>query len=73
MRGLAMAGLLIAPPALAAPPPTGSEDYLLTAPYGAWFGTLRNAEGAPCCTLSDCRPAEARIANDGHRELADRA
>jgi hypothetical protein len=72
MRAFALASLLIATPALAAPPPTGSEDYEITAPHGAWFRSLRNAEGALCCTLSDCRPVQARVSGDGHWEfLAD--
>jgi hypothetical protein len=62
----------LAAPAFAVPPPVGSEDYQLTAPYGEWFRTLRNAEGTLCCTLSDCRPVQARISADGHWEfLAD--
>jgi hypothetical protein len=58
--------------ATAAPPPVGSEDYQLTAPYSDWFRTLRNVEGELCCTLSDCRPVQARVTQDGHWEfLAD--
>ena len=70
MRRLIFAAILAAAaPALAAPPPVGSEDYELTAPYGDWFRSLRNAEGALCCTLSDCRPVQARVSNDGHWEF----
>ena len=73
----ALAALLIAAPFLgtpsfAKPPPAGSEDYEVTAPYGDWFKTLRDAGGALCCTLSDCRPVDARISAEGQWEfLAD--
>ena len=72
MRRLIVIALLAATPALATPPPVGSEDYQVTAPYNDWFRLLRNAEGTLCCTLSDCRPVDARISADGHWEfLAD--
>ena len=72
MHRLFFAVLLAATPALATPPPVGSEDYQVTAPYNDWFRLLRNAEGTLCCTLSDCRPVDARISADGHWEfLAD--
>lgn len=72
MHRMILAAVLIASPAFATPPPPGSEDALVTAPYGEWFSQLRNVQGGLCCTLADCRPVEARISADGHWEfLAD--
>ncbi len=76
MRRLILSALLIAAPvtdrASAAPPPPGSEDFQVTAPYSDWFRALRNVEGTLCCTLADCRPVDARISADGHWDfLAD--
>ncbi len=52
--------------ARAAPPPVGDPQNELLAPYGAWVQGLTNpTTGQGCCSLSDCRVADYRIARDG--------
>jgi hypothetical protein len=33
-------------------------------PMSAWYRSLRTANGGSCCSEADCRPVEARLAND---------
>lgn len=51
-------------PALAAPPPVGSEDWQVLAPHAAWITGLRRG-GVSCCDLADGRPVEARSRGEG--------
>lgn len=66
-RLLVLALLLAWPaPAHAAAPPPGSPQADMLAPYGDWVRGLRNpASGVGCCSLSDCRAVEYRIAAGG--------
>jgi hypothetical protein len=50
--------------ALAAPPPVGSEDWNVMAPYKDWVTTQHDAKGRWCCDIGDGRPVEARIDGD---------
>jgi len=53
-------------PARAAAPPPGDPQNELLAPYADWVRGLTNpATGQGCCSLSDCRVADYRIAKDG--------
>lgn len=45
--------------ALAAPPPVGSEDWEIMAPFSDWIRELQH-EGILCCTMADGRPVQAR-------------
>lgn len=66
MRGLALALLVAAPAALAAPPAPGSEDYDVMLPYGEWIRSLR-ANGRLCCDWSDTRPVKSRTVGDRYQ------
>ena len=50
--------------AWSAPPPVGSEDWEIMAPYAAWIETQHTADGRWCCTVADGRPVEARTRGD---------
>lgn len=50
---------LLATAAVAAPPPDADPGM------ADWFSSLRTPEGASCCSLADCRPADIRITKDG--------
>lgn len=65
MRSVLVAALLLAAgPALAAPPPVGSDDYKIMHPYAEWVTTQHDGLGRWCCDLGDGRPVEARIEDD---------
>ena len=55
-------------PALAAPPPEGSEDWKVMIPYKEWITSQRDADGHWCCDIGDGRPVDARIDGD-HYEV----
>jgi hypothetical protein len=57
--------LQAAPLADAAPPPVGSDDWNIMAPYRKWVTSQHDTSGAWCCDIGDGRPVEARIAADG--------
>lgn len=65
MTRLALA-LLLASAGLAdaAPPPVGSEDYRLMAPFKDWITSQHSERGISCCSLADGRPVDARIEGD---------
>jgi len=52
--------------ALAAPPPELVPDPALA----QWFKHLRQpGTSFPCCSISDCRPVDYRLASDGRYEV----
>jgi hypothetical protein len=64
---VALGGLLLfgrAAPAQAAPPPVGSEDWKVMAPFAEWVRSQHDRGGYWCCDIGDGRPVEARIAGD---------
>ena len=65
VRGLAIVSLLLLTASASAEPPNNTNP---DSPLGKWYKSLRyqNESGVsiPCCSISDCRPVEARhIAN----------
>jgi hypothetical protein len=54
---------LAVPGARAAPPPVGSEDWQIMAPFSGWIRGLQH-EGVVCCTMADGRPVQARSQGD---------
>jgi hypothetical protein len=56
--------LMAGAPALAAPPPEGSEDFRELAPYHDWVITRENSLGGRCCDEGDGRPVEAVVEGD---------
>jgi hypothetical protein len=56
--------LALAVPAHAAPPPMGSDDWSIMAPYKEWVTSQHDTQGRWCCDISDGRPVEARITDD---------
>ncbi len=69
MRTLALAlclAMAIASPARAAPPPVGSEDWLVMEPFGEWVRSLR-ANGRFCCDWSDTRPVKSRTVGERYQ------
>jgi hypothetical protein len=58
--GVMLGVALVAHAARAAPPPAGSEDAVLMAPYSAEIRRMQ-ANGAICCSESDGRPVEVKI------------
>jgi hypothetical protein len=72
-RMLLAAAMLLTMPALAAPPPPGSAQAEVMAPYVEWVRGLRNPNtGRGCCSLSDCRVVDYRVASDGYEAFMDR-
>jgi hypothetical protein len=65
-----LAAALVALPsaAHAAPPPVGSDDWNVMAPYAQWVTTQHAENGNWCCDISDGRPVDARINAEGHWE-----
>lgn len=59
---------LYATTAQAAPPPVGSDDWNIMAPYKEWVTTQHDRLGRWCCSIADGRIAEARINGNGHWE-----
>lgn len=70
MKQILILGLLIASNALAAPPPIGSEDYLIMQPFRDWINEqiVPGTNDSSCCNVSDGRPVTTRINKDGHYE-----
>lgn len=60
LAALLAAGL----PAHAAPPPVGSDDWNIMAPYKEWVTSQHDGLGRWCCDIGDGRPVEARIDGD---------
>jgi len=60
----ALALLALATPALAAPPPVGSEDWKIMAPYKEWVTGQHDLAGRWCCDIADGRPVDARVVGD---------
>lgn len=60
-RCIAAAALLLASPALASPPPVGSDDWNVMHPYSGWVTTQHDGLGRWCCDLGDGRPVDARV------------
>ena len=48
----------------AAPPPVGSDDWNVMAPYAEWITKQHDTRGRWCCDIGDGRPVEARIVDD---------
>ncbi len=62
------AAILIAnsPPIVAAPPP----DLVPNPTISEWFKSLRQpGTSFPCCSVSDCRRVDYRVADDGQYEV----
>jgi hypothetical protein len=64
--GLVAGAVLLAwmAPARAAPPPIGSDDWNIMAPYREWVTSQHDGLGRWCCDIGDGRPVEARIDAD---------
>ncbi len=61
--GVLALSALMAGPALAAPPPVGSEDWNIMSPFADWIQSIHADNGTWCCDVSDGRPVEARMHN----------
>lgn len=57
--------LLIAGPALGAPPPGANTDSDLA----RWVRSAKDKIGIPCCDFSDCRQTAVRVGGDGRLEV----
>ena len=64
MIASAVACLLPAASALAAPPPEGSDDWKIMSPFKDWVTSQHDRLGRWCCDIGDGRPVEARITDD---------
>jgi len=64
MKYLVAALMFVAAPALAAPPPVGSEDAKIMGPFKEWITNQHDSSGRWCCSISDMRPTDARIVGD---------
>ncbi|MBN9507792.1 MAG: hypothetical protein J0I21_01610 [Alphaproteobacteria bacterium] len=64
MRLLIVAATLIASSAAAAPPRPDEKGY--DPAFARWFQSLRTHDGAPCCSVADCRAVEYRLTGDGY-------
>jgi hypothetical protein len=68
--GVALTMLACAPRRSAAEAPDPkSEDGQLMAQYGDAIRSLSQRNGAPCCSESDCRPAQYRVNGEGRYEV----
>lgn len=71
MTRLLLALVLLASPAIAAPPEPGSEDAQIMQGHGPWIERQRSMLGGFCCSSADGRPLydnEIRR-RDGHWEI----
>jgi hypothetical protein len=67
---VALAAMALPPhPSSAEPPDPMSGDGQTMAPYGDVIRSLRQRNGAPCCSESDCRPAQYRVNRAGQYEV----
>jgi hypothetical protein len=64
IRIIVLVALFATSTAQAAPPPAGSEDALIMAPYKKWIERQNNTDGRWCCDWSDGRPVDAEICGD---------
>jgi hypothetical protein len=71
MKGLLFATALFSTPALARPPPSGSEDAAIMHDFIEWVTTQSSPSGQYCCDLSDGRPLHAEEIRiiDGHYQV----
>jgi len=70
---LAGALMLSSAPAFASPPPAGSAQADMMAPYAEWVrGLVNPTNGQGCCSLSDCRIVEYRMTGDGYEAFIGR-
>ncbi len=61
MRKWLLSSLLACGTAFALPPPDANPEF------SPWFDSLRAPRtNMPCCSISDCRPVDARIAGNGY-------
>jgi hypothetical protein len=71
LKSLILAGCLtafISSAAIAKPPPIGSEDWEIMAPFVEWVQKQNAPDGHWCCDVSDGRPVESRMHN-GHWQI----
>lgn len=61
MKRLALLALLVSHAAVAAPPPVGSDDWNIMAPFHEWVTTQHDTHGRWCCDIGDGRPVVAQI------------
>lgn len=72
IRIILAGALLLSVPVLAAPPPAGSPQAEMMAPYAEWIHGLTNpTTGQGCCSLSDCRVVDYRLTADGYEAFID--
>jgi len=67
--GLAVLALVavFSPRACEAEPPAGADPALRP-----WFESLKQpGSGVSCCSISDCRPVQYRLASDGYEALIE--
>jgi hypothetical protein len=64
MRALIVAAVMWPVVAYAAPPPVGSDDWNIMAPYKEWVTSQHDQLGRWCCDIADGRPVDARIEGD---------
>ena len=64
--GVALAGIVVAEPAVAGPPENADPKL------APWFESLRQpGSGVPCCSIADCRTTEFRQDREGYEVLID--
>jgi len=63
LRRLVVLFLCLSAPAVAAPPPVGSEDWQIMRPYADWI-QRQNGPLGWCCNVADGRPVDARMVQD---------
>ncbi len=68
VAAVALLAAASAPCSAEAPNPMSADGQTM-APYGDSIRSLRQRNGAFCCSESDCRPAQYRINSAGHYEV----
>lgn len=53
--------------AFAAPPPKGSEEYVIMHPHGDWIATQHDRKGRWCCQISDGALVNVRTHGDDYQ------